>query len=160
MGEYDHLIPPEASKPFNDVIASDDTRTIEFSTGHIGLSVSRRPTLTSGPRSPSGTPSAARDEEVDIEVESPEAAEDDAVDQSELTDIDVDATDDVDADATEDDATDEPADVDSVSGIGPTYAERLHDAGIHASRTCRVRRGRPGRHRETTESRRPDWLDH
>ena len=40
VGEYDHLIPPEASKPFNDVIASDDTSIIEFPTGHIGLSVS------------------------------------------------------------------------------------------------------------------------
>nr|WP_254662875.1 class III poly(R)-hydroxyalkanoic acid synthase subunit PhaC [Haladaptatus sp. W1] len=40
VGEYDHLIPPEASKPFNGVIASDDTSIIEFPTGHIGLSVS------------------------------------------------------------------------------------------------------------------------
>lgn len=40
VGEYDHLIPPEASKPFNDVIASDDTSIIESPTGHIGLSVS------------------------------------------------------------------------------------------------------------------------
>ena len=43
VGEYDHLIPPEASKPFNDVIASDDTSIIEFPTGHIGLSVSSMP---------------------------------------------------------------------------------------------------------------------
>jgi polyhydroxyalkanoate synthase len=40
IGEYDHLIPPEASKPFNEVVPSDDVRTIEYSTGHIGLSVS------------------------------------------------------------------------------------------------------------------------
>nr|WP_223302027.1 class III poly(R)-hydroxyalkanoic acid synthase subunit PhaC [Haladaptatus sp. R4] len=40
VGEYDHLIPPEASKPFNTVIASEDTSIIEFPTGHIGLSVS------------------------------------------------------------------------------------------------------------------------
>ncbi|MFB6299333.1 MAG: class III poly(R)-hydroxyalkanoic acid synthase subunit PhaC [Halobacteriales archaeon] len=42
VAEYDHLVPPEASKPFNDVIPSDDTRTIEATTGHIGLSVSSR----------------------------------------------------------------------------------------------------------------------
>jgi polyhydroxyalkanoate synthase len=40
VGEYDHLIPPEASTPFNDVVGSDDTAVMEFSTGHIGLSVS------------------------------------------------------------------------------------------------------------------------
>jgi polyhydroxyalkanoate synthase subunit PhaC len=40
VGEYDHLIPPGASKPFNDAVASDDTSVIEFPTGHIGLSVS------------------------------------------------------------------------------------------------------------------------
>lgn len=39
-GEYDHLIPPEASKPFNEIISSDDTEVFEHSTGHIGLSVS------------------------------------------------------------------------------------------------------------------------
>lgn len=42
MGEYDHLIPPESSKPFNDVVASDDTTIFEFPTGHIGLSVSSK----------------------------------------------------------------------------------------------------------------------
>jgi len=40
VGEYDHLIPPAASKPFNDAVGSDDTTIIEFPTGHIGLSVS------------------------------------------------------------------------------------------------------------------------
>ncbi|MEF8829487.1 MAG: class III poly(R)-hydroxyalkanoic acid synthase subunit PhaC, partial [Haloarcula sp.] len=40
MGEYDHLIPSESSKPFLDVIPSEDTTTIEYPTGHIGLSVS------------------------------------------------------------------------------------------------------------------------
>ncbi|WP_101294262.1 class III poly(R)-hydroxyalkanoic acid synthase subunit PhaC [Halegenticoccus soli] len=40
VGEYDHLIPPDASKPFNEVVGSDDTTVMEFPTGHIGLSVS------------------------------------------------------------------------------------------------------------------------
>ncbi len=40
LGEYDHLIPPGASKPFNDIVGSDDVTTIEYPTGHIGLSVS------------------------------------------------------------------------------------------------------------------------
>ena len=161
MGEYDHLIPPEASKPFNDVIASDDTRTIEFSTGHIGLSVSSSTHADLWPEVAEWYSERSKgSEEVDIEVESPEAAEDDAVDQSELTDIDVDATDDVDADATEDDATDEPADVDSVSGIGPTYAERLHDAGIHSvADLAEYDAADLADIAETTESRAQDWLD-
>ncbi|MFP8888788.1 class III poly(R)-hydroxyalkanoic acid synthase subunit PhaC [Natrialbaceae archaeon A-CW2] len=42
VATYDHLIPPEASKPFNDAIPSDDTEILEFATGHIGMSVSSR----------------------------------------------------------------------------------------------------------------------
>ena len=42
VGQYDHLIPPTASKPFNDVIPSEDTEIMEFPVGHIGLSVSSR----------------------------------------------------------------------------------------------------------------------
>ena len=42
VAEYDHLIPPGASKPFNDAIPSDDTEIMEFATGHIGMSVSSR----------------------------------------------------------------------------------------------------------------------
>jgi polyhydroxyalkanoate synthase len=40
VGEYDDLVPPDASKPFNDVVGSEDTDVIEFPTGHIGISVS------------------------------------------------------------------------------------------------------------------------
>ncbi len=42
VAEYDHLIPPGASKPFNEVISTDDTEIMEFATGHIGMSVSSR----------------------------------------------------------------------------------------------------------------------
>ncbi|MDQ2051595.1 class III poly(R)-hydroxyalkanoic acid synthase subunit PhaC [Natronolimnohabitans sp. A-GB9] len=42
VAEYDHLIPPGASKPFNEIVASDDTEIMEFATGHIGMSVSSR----------------------------------------------------------------------------------------------------------------------
>jgi polyhydroxyalkanoate synthase len=40
VGQYDHIVPPDASKPFNDLVATDDERLIEFSAGHIGISVS------------------------------------------------------------------------------------------------------------------------
>ena len=85
MGEYDHLIPADASKPFNDVIGSEDVTTIEYATGHIGLSVSGSSHENVWPQvcdwyadhqNPGGQP------------------------------------------------------VESVDGIGPTYADRLRAAGI------------------------------
>ena len=41
LGEYDHLVPPAASKPFNDVVGSADVTTIEYPTGHVGMAMSR-----------------------------------------------------------------------------------------------------------------------
>ena len=40
LGEYDTLVPPAASRPFNDVVASDDVTTIEYPRGHVGLAMS------------------------------------------------------------------------------------------------------------------------
>ena len=40
IGKYDSLIPPEASKPFNDVVGTDDVTTIEYPSGHVGLAMS------------------------------------------------------------------------------------------------------------------------
>ncbi|MFD1642901.1 class III poly(R)-hydroxyalkanoic acid synthase subunit PhaC [Halohasta litorea] len=40
VGHYDHLIPPESSTEFNDLVPSDDVTTFDARTGHIGLSVS------------------------------------------------------------------------------------------------------------------------
>jgi polyhydroxyalkanoate synthase len=42
VGERDHLVPPAASKPFNDVVGTDDVTTIEYPTGHVGLAMSQR----------------------------------------------------------------------------------------------------------------------
>ena len=145
MGEYDHLIPPESSKPFTDAIPSEDTKTIEFSTGHIGLSVSSSTHADLWPEvaawySERSQPDeeADADESVDIEVESTGESVADAVDDAEsaVEDVadEVDAADDVDetdVEAAEDTAdADESADHDTIEGIGPTYADRLHDAGI------------------------------
>jgi len=108
LGEYDHLIPPSASKPFNDVVPSDDVTTIEYSTGHIGLSVSSSshenvwPQVCSwfAERNDSGT---GHTDPADHEA----AAAGDAAIEAE-----------------------EGPDVETVNGIGPTYAERLRAAGI------------------------------
>ncbi|WP_408956267.1 class III poly(R)-hydroxyalkanoic acid synthase subunit PhaC [Natroniella sp. ANB-PHB2] len=40
--EYDHLVPPAASKPLNDLVASEDTTTYSFPVGHIGMFVSSK----------------------------------------------------------------------------------------------------------------------
>jgi len=82
-GEYDHLVPSEASKPFNEVVGSDDVTTIEYPTGHIGLSVSSSSHEDVWPRA------------CEWFAERSTAAG-----------------------------------VEAVSGIGPTYAERLREAGI------------------------------
>lgn len=138
MGEYDHLIPPEASKPFNDLVASDDTTTMEFPTGHIGLSVSSRSHAELWPSVCEwyAERSTVEDEEPDAEgitePDEPDAAlaEDVAGDE---TGVDEDPT--VETEGSESDespdATDED-DLESISGIGPSYADRLREAGIES----------------------------
>jgi polyhydroxyalkanoate synthase len=40
MGEFDHLVPNDASKPLNDAVSSKDKDLLVFPTGHIGMFVS------------------------------------------------------------------------------------------------------------------------
>ncbi|QHI72816.1 class III poly(R)-hydroxyalkanoic acid synthase subunit PhaC [Aminipila terrae] len=40
--EYDHLVPPSASKPLNDHIGSSDKEMVSFPVGHIGMYVSSK----------------------------------------------------------------------------------------------------------------------
>jgi len=42
IAEHDHLVPPDSSIGFNDLISSKDKETIVFPSGHIGLSVSSK----------------------------------------------------------------------------------------------------------------------
>jgi polyhydroxyalkanoate synthase len=42
IGNYDHLVPPSASKPLLEYIGSTDTKELILPTGHIGLSVSSK----------------------------------------------------------------------------------------------------------------------
>jgi polyhydroxyalkanoate synthase len=115
MGEYDHLIPADASKPFNDVVGSADVTTIEYPTGHIGLSVSSSSHEEVWPR--------VSEWYADRQYES-------------------------------------SPDVETVDGIGPTYAERLREAGIETVEELRETdvetaaevAGAP-------ESRADDWFD-
>jgi polyhydroxyalkanoate synthase len=135
VAEYDHLVPPTASKPFNEVVGSTDTTVIEFPTGHIGLSVSSRSHEKLWPqvcdwfaeRSVLG----ADDDSVTIEV-----------------------------DGADGESTETDLDLESVSGIGPAYAERLRGAGLDDLRALAA--AAP----ETVadgagvgESRAADWVD-
>jgi polyhydroxyalkanoate synthase len=103
IGSFDHLIPPEASKPFTEVIPSEDTDIYEFPTGHIGMAVSGKAHAELWPR----VATWFRERSV---TQSEESA---TVDQSE-------------AEA----ETDQDRSLQTLDGIGPTYEERLHDAGI------------------------------
>ncbi len=40
--EYDHLVPPAASKPLSDLVSSQDKETFSFPVGHIGMYVSSK----------------------------------------------------------------------------------------------------------------------
>lgn len=136
MGEYDHLIPADASKPFNEVIGSDDTEIIEYSTGHIGLAVSGSSHRDVWPR--------VAEWYLEKSATDPEhlAAVEEAVADAAEIDIDIDHEAALEEGVTSDEAAAEvhAEDVDpagpegggleEVDGIGPTYAERLRDGGI------------------------------
>ncbi|AWB27731.1 class III poly(R)-hydroxyalkanoic acid synthase subunit PhaC [Halococcoides cellulosivorans] len=161
VAEYDHLVPPSASKPFNDLVASEDVETIEYSTGHVGLAVSRSSHADVWPEVCEWFAERSQIDEDDEEAADEDAAEEVAADES-STGTDETPTDDT---ATEDaSAADLTADVDlsteaaeideedieqvteataetdeeitpdtdieTVDGIGPTYADRLREAGI------------------------------
>ena len=116
VGEYDHLIPSETSKPFNEVVASDDVTIIEYPTGHIGLSVSGSshehvwPQVSNWFHEKSG-------ERVDVDVTAT-VSDQGAVEAEEFGE---------DAPNLDDTSIDH---VETVDGIGPTYAGRLRSAGI------------------------------
>jgi polyhydroxyalkanoate synthase len=125
VGTYDHLIPPAASKPFNAAIPSEDSEIKEFSSGHVGLSVSSR-----------------SHDELWPEVAEWFAERSDPPGESEAASGDGSAgTESTESSATVTDAAESPEAAavapsrgvdtlaDEIEGVGPTYAERLVDAG-------------------------------
>lgn len=115
VAEYDHLVPPTASKPFNEVIASQDTEIKEFSTGHIGMSVSRRSHEELWPEVCDWFEERSQvEDDVEGVRESAEASAERASGAQSTSEADVESGD----------------DLQTLDGIGPTYAERLHDAEI------------------------------
>ncbi|QLK26844.1 class III poly(R)-hydroxyalkanoic acid synthase subunit PhaC [Natrinema zhouii] len=78
VAEYDHLIPPAASKPFNDAITSEDTEILEFPTGHIGMSVSSRSHEELWPQVSEWFEERSNGTDVESEPETPEPEDADA----------------------------------------------------------------------------------
>ena len=149
VGEYDHLIPSETSKPFNDVVSSEGTEIIEYPTGHIGLSVSGSSHRDVWPRVAEWFIEKSTDDPEHLEAVETAVAE--ATDQIEIEEIEVDIDTEttsseeetetieeiVSAEADEeiaaediDPAGTEGSDLEKIDGIGPAYAERLREAGI------------------------------
>ncbi|WP_049901686.1 class III poly(R)-hydroxyalkanoic acid synthase subunit PhaC [Halococcus agarilyticus] len=155
-GEYDHLIPSETSKPFNDVITSDDTAIIEYPTGHIGLSVSGSSHENVWPQVCEWFEERSQldADAAEIEIEDASEAANEAVSNQEPTSTD---------ETTGGDAAASGSDgstVETVSGIGDTYADRLRGAGIEtvadlaAADVATVADAA-----EVSESRASEWID-
>ncbi|AQL42711.1 class III poly(R)-hydroxyalkanoic acid synthase subunit PhaC [Halorientalis sp. IM1011] len=170
MGEYDHLIPAAASKPFNDVVGSDDIETIEYPTGHIGLSVSGSSHEDVWPRAAEWFHEQSDDVELEDEATAieigdeadaaVEAEESDAEESpGEDTEIEVETTESEDGEQAT--LTDENAEsVETVAGIGPTYAERLTAAGIETTADLAAADAATvAEAAEVSESRARDWID-
>jgi polyhydroxyalkanoate synthase len=122
MGEYDHLVPPEASKPFNDRVPSSDVTSMEFPTGHIGLSVSSSSHADLWPAVADWYAERSNGEAVEVEIEEP-GDDPEASDIENGTDVEVDTT------LPDEDETADP-DLTDVAGVGPAFAERLRNAGV------------------------------
>jgi polyhydroxyalkanoate synthase len=176
-GEYDHLIPPESSIPFNEVIASEDVTTLQQSTGHIGLSVSGSSHkelwpdvcewFTERSQVDAETESAEiaiddADEEVEEAIESQEAPAGDAEGTGTAED-----TEDAEAVASAEDeggdgvdTADDAPGVDAIDGIGSTYADRLRDDGIETVSDLRDADAETvAAVAEVSESQAREWID-
>jgi len=172
VGQYDHIVPAESSRPFNDAIASEDERLIEFPAGHIGISVSSkahdrlwpevcswyadrsRDSATTEPRTDppteSGTESPA-DTESTASIESPTI---DVTAENLVEEVSVEIPGD---DANQGSVT---GDLRAIDGIGETYAGRLREAGIDT--VSDLREHDPATLAEITQtspSRTEQWLE-
>jgi polyhydroxyalkanoate synthase len=149
VGEHDHIVPPASSLALNDALGTDDVEVIEFPVGHIGISVSSKAHADLWPEvadwfatydAGTGAADAAGMGVAESAVEGGgDAAERvEAVEQraaraiadargAEVRETDASAAE---AGAGAADRSTDQRDVATVEGIGPTFAERLHAAGI------------------------------
>ncbi len=183
VGEYDHIVPPASSKPFNEKISSDDERVIEFPVGHIGISVSSKSHEILWPEVTDWLAERSAGAEGEPAAGSADAGDaTEASDDGEASDAHVEAMDDsagVDGQAQaanqavqavaqkaaqrvkDVQAADDghAPDVESIDGIGPTYAERLGEAGIETTADLREYGAEElAEIAEASPSRTEDWL--
>jgi len=126
VAQYDHLIPPEASKPFNEIVPSDDTTIMEFPTGHIGMSVSSKSHAELWP----DVCDWFEQRSIDVDEESAVDIEvDDASSTTEATST-AEGTGTAEESGGEASIEEIDAELEDIEGIGPTYADRLRSAGI------------------------------
>jgi len=138
VGEYDHLVPSEASVPFNEVVGSDDTDVFEFPVGHVGLSVSTSSHKELWPEVCEWLDEREKGEEEDEAAgegdEEAGAADKEGESEEETETVAEEAAEEKigrEEENKETGAEDQPRrDLEGVSGIGPTYGERLRDGGI------------------------------
>ena len=161
IGEYDHLIPPEASKPFNEVFGTpeEDITTIEYSTGHIGMAVSGSTHSEVWPKVCDWyhevSERAKEDEEDDSGADVSEIQEEAAA-QIEIDSPGEETDEESEAEASEE----ETMDLEDINGIGPTYAERLRSAGFEtAADLADADPAEIAEIAQTSESSVQDWLD-
>jgi polyhydroxyalkanoate synthase len=168
MGEYDHLIPSEASKPFGDVVGADDVTYIEYPTGHIGLSVSGSSHEEVWPEvadwfyaKSDDDANGPDDSTVAVEVETAESELENGTDEPTIEEAEANAVD-VAVESGGESHTDSAVDgnLESIDGIGPTYAERLREGGIgSAAELAETDTERIVEMASVSASRAENWLD-
>jgi polyhydroxyalkanoate synthase len=133
VGEYDHIVPAESSKPLHDLVGSDDQRLVEFGAGHIGISVSSKAHETLWPDVCDWFAERDAGREASVTLASDGAAGETATGTRAL---------------------------ESIRGIGPTYARRLDAAGIETAADLREHDADDiADIAETAASRARDWLE-
>ena len=158
IGEYDHLIPPEASKPFNDVVGTpeEEITTIEYPTGHIGMSVSGSTHAEVWPEVCDWFHEVSEHEEDDETAEADESVSE--IQEEAAAQIEVESP--GEGEETESNGGVATADVESVDGVGPTYAERLREAGIETTADLADSDAETlAEIAQTSESNAADWLE-
>jgi polyhydroxyalkanoate synthase len=162
-GEYDHLIPSETSKPFNDVIASEDTDVIEYPTGHIGLSVSGSSHENVWPEVCEWFEEHSQldADAAEIDIEDASEGTDEAAGSQEPTSTAEDTKEFADEKTEEvSNESDEQTDIEDVSGIGGTYADRLREVDIEtATDLAAADVPTVAEAAEVSESRAADWIE-
>lgn len=123
VATYDHIVPPEASTRFNEVAPSDDITVFQADTGHIGLSVSSK---SHAQLWPDVCDWYATRSQVDDTGDGAEPTADGPAQGDRKATAPTDTAE----ESTTGGGGDATAELTDIDGIGPSYAERLREAGV------------------------------